>query len=285
MTIALSLASLGHFMEHPLHRARLIQWLDRAPRYVDGFEIHVGSIDELLIWALSLRGGAEALPGALNSLPQRNIAAILQSSFLSIHLPSPPAPEGRERTALAYSMDLLHATLGIQDFTIHPNGTSPTLWNKIMGDVSSPAYLSIENMDPRKESHQTLQEISALLDATPRLRHTFDVCHWMELGNASDDPSLLEFLHRYRDQISKIHFSVPQSSSGLYDMGESTSHCLSIAGGPAIRDGFFTALDPSIPFIVEGYIPVLAALPLLERETRFLRSVKNAWASRNTKAA
>jgi hypothetical protein len=140
---------------------------------------------------LSALSGAE-LPGLLNYL---GTAPRLPFVFISLHAPSKGA--GDESA-------LVDALSGIPSWVdavvVHPDTiTEPALY-RALG-----RRLTLENMDTRKPSGHTADDLAALIVELPEARLCLDVAHAKDV-----DPTLQvaeELLTRFSSRLSHVHIS------------------------------------------------------------------------------
>lgn len=234
---------------------------------IDGVELGA-DFSELGDWTRQLtRRKHPTLPGRLSLLSPTLQERILRLRHNTLHL----APLDQLRPSrcgwLIDRLQRVAETTGITEFTVHPDGVSEDVWRQLVENLPPPLSLSVENMDPRKKGFQSLEEMARLLDTYPSLQMTFDICHWMETGRAVDDRNLLQFLAKYGERISKLHFSVPRSQSEVYaDLEEgTTTHFLSIGSGIWLPRAFFDALPSKIKWVAAGLVP-LNGIRLLKSE-------------------
>ncbi len=83
-----------------------------------------------------------------------------------------------------------------QHFTLHPDATN---FKHITKDIEK--YISFENMDTRKKSHQTPKEMITLFKQFPKAWFTFDINHAEENNIDYSEFDKVQF-------PNKIHFSV-----------------------------------------------------------------------------
>lgn len=80
-------------------------------------------------------------------------------------------------------------------FVVHPDAT-----NLEDIDTEIEEYLSFENMDPRKSSYQTIEEMRILFTRFPRAKFTFDINHATENNLPRNGFQILQ-------KPAQIHFS------------------------------------------------------------------------------
>lgn len=235
----------------------------------NGFEIAV-NFDELSEWTRELENGDKTLPRSLWSLGTEMSKQILELPYNSVHLEQlGNLVEGEEQN-VAYLLGIISSQLGIFDFTVHPDNFSELRWKKLLGALPVGVRLSVENMDPRKSSHQTIPELQDLLSNHEKLDVAFDICHWLENGFSADSHCLIEFFQTRADRISKLHFSTPDTDAICYQpyIGI-TKHFLYAESSVLLPDSFFETVPTNTSWIIEGLIPC-GDLSGLKAELRFL---------------
>ena len=99
-------------------------------------------------------------------------------------------------------------------FTLHPDSTDFNYLTKYIEK-----YISFENMDIRKVSHKTPEEMVKLFSDFPESGFTFDINHAEENKIAYNDFNIVKF-------PNKIHFSVVNKNYYLNNSEIETSHAL-----------------------------------------------------------
>jgi hypothetical protein len=195
-----------------------------------------------------------------------------------VHL---PGLSGEKSNAVAALINSVYESTGIQRFVVHPDEAGPTKLLAIAADLRPEVSISIENMDPRKNSFRSLEEVSALLNLHERFSVTLDICHWIENGNSSESEDLLQFLSLYNERVTGIHFSVPSSGDSVYRLHPEieTTHYLASGSNVNISDSFFGAIPLYAAVVIEGVIPQ-RGLHLLERDISLLLSYEATESSR-----
>ncbi|MCI5065999.1 sugar phosphate isomerase/epimerase [bacterium] len=238
---------------------------------IAGVEIYYPYEELETLLASTSSDGAPALPAALSFLPAEITQEIFRLSHNSIHLAALyNLPREKDRW-MARTLNEISAHLNICEFTIHPDDTLTERWKGILEELRPEISLSVENMDKNKNNFQSLEEFEALFDEVPNLKMTFDICHWLELGHSESSSELLSFLERHSSRISKVHFSVPSTTSPNYGEGElaECSHFLAHDSGHSISPSFFGAFSKDSYWVLEGLIPLNTPSSLLD-EMRYL---------------
>ena len=254
------LVSIGDFwqwFEDDISRNQLDNALRRlfySPVAPDGFEIGL-PVESLHEWAEKLRAGKIALPRRYDFLSPEVKARVLESSLNTIHLPRilDLVPYADRRFTDSLRIIAEHA--GITEATVHPDEMADSDLERVLEVMPSGFVLSIENMDKRKANFQSLNELGALLDKYPECACTFDVCHWVELGHKALAPELMDFLTRYAEQLSKIHYSAPSSKADFYRKTDVDGcHFLGAHSGWELEE-FILQIKQPIPYVIEGTVP------------------------------
>lgn len=133
-------------------------------------------------------------------------------AYVSIHAPS-------KLGSLAESevVELLHATPREMPIIVHPELVqTPELWAGFGG------RLCLENMDNRKSSGRTVEEMRALFELFPEARFCLDIGHARQI-----DPTMagaIQMLRSFGDRLVQVHVSevgvrgehLPLSSLAMY---------------------------------------------------------------------
>ncbi len=238
---------------------------------VMGFELH-GTFPELLAWNDSLKRGECALPSPLVGFNRELRAKILTLSSNSVHLPN-LAQENS--TVVADFMNSVHEFTGVSRFVVHPNDTHVTQLVRIADLLHPNISISIENMDPRKESFRNLEEIESLLELHERFSITLDICHYVENGYSSESDELLKFISNHHHRIKGVHFSVPTSQSAVYKEHSKieTTHYLASDSQFFLSQSFFDAIPDHAAIVIEGVVPQ-NDISLLNREIALLHTLR-----------
>jgi sugar phosphate isomerase/epimerase len=134
-----------------------------------------------------------------------NSLDLSQFKYVSIHLPS-SIPEDSE-------MDLVRKLEGVTDqrilFVLHPDAVHEFSRWKVLGP-----RLLIENMDARKRTGRTLEELKTVLEALPQAGLCFDIAHAKQI-----DPTMTvaaRILSGLHDRIRQMHVSDVDSKGAHY---------------------------------------------------------------------
>jgi hypothetical protein len=272
-TISIATASF-YYWQHSLPGLRLLEevfWnlLTNEEARVAGFEIY-GSPQELFTWAALLKKGLPALPPPLVGFNKTLCKKILSLTANSVHLPNLEKQEVRH---ISKFMNIVFEATGISRFVLHPCDVECSFLLQLAESVHPNISISCENMDPRKRSFRTLQELEALLSMHERFSVTLDICHYIENGNSSDSEELLSFLSRYHKRVLGVHFSVPTSRNETYkkDPNIDTTHYLAWDSGCSLSTAFFDMIPDHSTIVVEGVIPYDTS-QMLRSEISFIRS-------------
>ena len=120
----------------------------------------------------------------------------LPFGFVSVHAPTKRWPWDEQH--LTATFDLLPSW--IDAVVVHPDVIQdPALYERFGPRIA------VENMDPRKRSGRTAQELAPIFEQLPNARLCFDVAH-----SAAIDPTLEDagqILDLFGDRISHVHVS------------------------------------------------------------------------------
>ncbi|MCB0319090.1 MAG: hypothetical protein KDD56_10060, partial [Bdellovibrionales bacterium] len=212
---------------------------------------------ELIIWAKELIKGNSFLPGKLSYIDKSSSKIILNSGSHTLHIPRLiDLPQGCERDIVT-ALKTVYEFTGINDFTAHPDELSQTRFSEIYNLLPDYLRISIENMDIRKKNFQSLDEIAFLFHKYKNLSFTFDICHWLELGEKLDSLKLNIFLRKFADRLKKVHFSVPKSSWGVLSEHPEiiTTHHLTCFSENNLSIQFLNTITDDLTWVIEGVIP------------------------------
>jgi hypothetical protein len=239
---------------------------------IAGLEFH-GTSAELSSWVASLKKKGTALPSPLDGFSSELRARILALPGNSVHFPSVLHEKPADAAEL---MNAVYDFTGIRRFVVHPDDSEISTLVATAELLSPAVTISLENMDPRKRSFRTLEEIAALLRLHERFSTTLDICHWVEHGHSSESSTLLEFMLQNHSRLTGIHFSVPNSRSVEYRKHPEivTTHYLASDSGFPLSDRFFEAIPAHATIVIEGVIPPRGTY-LLKREISLLLSHGN----------
>jgi hypothetical protein len=243
---------------------------------IAGLEISV-SFEDLSAWVDRLQAGRKALPPPLGGFRSDLVAEILNAPANTVHIPSLQEVKADGEKWFCEDLVTLYERTGIRSVTTHPDGVTPKQWEYVCAQLPAEIDLGVENMDPRKKSHQALEEVGELLRLYPRLSLVFDTAHWIENKKGLLDSELRTFFTRFSGQFKKLHFSVPTSKSEHYaEMPQGvTPHYLAKESGVEIPTRFFDLLPEALTVVIEGTIPPYAGVQpnvLLQEEIAYLRS-------------
>ncbi len=187
---------------------------------VVGLELFVGW-HEIGTWLDNLQI-ARCLPPRSSKLPKALQERILNLPSNYIHLP--PLKQlavGREKWFAGIIAQVQEFT-GISEFTIHPDQTSVGAWKRLLALIPEGITISFENLDHNSSDFQTIQEITSLLRAEPRLAWTLDTSHWTSTGRSLNSQEMEELV--MRTPPSKIHYSASSSTRSTMSAAEVGSH-------------------------------------------------------------
>lgn len=172
--------------------------------------------------------------------------------YVSIH-----APSRLERLTEADVVEVLNDLP--RRFRQAPIVTHPdvirdaSVWNRLG------SRLCIENMDKRKATGRTADELAEIFERSPDAKFCFDAGHARQI-----DPTMFEahrMLSRFGDRLRQVHFSFVNTASGHEPLNFESLHSLR-----KIVD----LLPPDVPIILET--PVTSE-SRLRREIDLLKSV------------
>jgi len=199
---------------------------------------------------LDLVRGAELKAVELSALRERELEPFLRSlatldlsgfEFVSVHAPSRFA--GYETEALAAER-LLEVLPDDWPVVLHPDASRDlSLWSRF-GE-----RLLVENMDKRKRTGRSAEELSDVFDRLPQARLCFDIAHARQV-----DPSMLEawrILDRFGGRVGQVHIS---------ELNTASSHCR--ISNAAIRAFGQVArlIPPQTPIILESLMTAVENL-------------------------
>lgn len=98
---------------------------------------------------------------------------------------------------------------------------------------------SFENMDFRKESGQTLNDIKSILDQNEQFGFVLDIAHAIDLGEEATNELL-----QLRNRITEVHFSILNRGTGRHEL-------VSNENTPQI---FEYLSDINAPLVLEGAV-------------------------------
>ncbi|MEK6703791.1 MAG: hypothetical protein AABZ53_16145 [Planctomycetota bacterium] len=140
-----------------------------------------------------------ALQGALSSLD------LDQYSYRAVHAPT-DAPNERELVTRLKEI----ADLGF-NVVVHPDTIREfPLWDRLNGK------LCIENMDSRKSTGRTAEELGSIFARLPQAKLCFDVAHARQV-----DPTMTEavrILLTFADRLAEVHLSEVNSKGKHFAM-------------------------------------------------------------------
>jgi hypothetical protein len=139
---------------------------------------------------LSALSGSE-LPGLLRYL---QASPALPFRYVSVHA---PAKSFSERTALG---QLLKLPLMVRTIVAHPDTLSEPQAFTELG-----TRLVLENMDARKPTGRTADELQHFFDLLPEAGFCFDVAHAWSIDPTMDLAH--ELLNRFRSRLRQVHVS------------------------------------------------------------------------------
>jgi len=195
----------------------------------------------------------QELPRLMEALPTLELSAF---DYISIHSPS-----RLSELSEADAVNLLHGALRKKiPVVVHPDTiTDPGRWSDF-----GPLLL-IENLDKRKNTSRTTEELSRVFEQFPDAGFCLDVAHARQV-----DPTMGEaaqMLRSYGSKLRQIH------ASGLNS--NSTHSLLSAAASFAFSE-ISHLIPPDVPIILESPVSERA----IDNELAFARAAFSPWLQR-----
>lgn len=260
--------------------------LSCGPARVSGYEAGL-CWEELECFVEALEEGFYGLPASCCRLTpgaQRHIRSLPSLSF---HLADAKNLGFDHERWAAHLLGRLHRVLRNARFVIHPDETTFGTFSRLTSEIVEPWVVTIENMCPRKISHVSLPEISALLRSEPKLGLTFDVCHWIEAGGDYSGTELRDFFTEFGSRTRALHVSVPTSCFSGYSGYDGLAHHLCVRSGLSIEpllSNLLGFLPHDVSLVIEGYVPPLDEV-ILSEEIEYLGRWRDGAVPMRRKAA
>lgn len=182
------------------------------------------------------------LPALLSALPNLIDGLRARYAYVSFH-----APTNFESESLIVSQLRAVAELGI-NIIVHPDTiASPRTWRELG------ARLCIENMDSRKPSGRTVEELRPFYDLMPDANLCFDIAHARQVDTTMVEA--MRIVEAFRDRLVQVHLSEINGLGKHFPM--------SFAAKRAFEQ--FAEVLRSVPVILEsvvsqgGIVPEIAA--------------------------
>lgn len=213
--------------------------------------------DHVESWIGALEKGGPCLPHRYGCLTPALQRKILRLPCNSVHLDDLKNLSDYSYEWLVAAIKLISNEIHCIEFTTHPDELSLAELGIVNELFQFDCTLSIENMDCRKSNCRELTEIANILEHCPNLSCTFDLCHWLENGRDVAEPELFDFMTKYRERISKIHFSVPASIAPDYLARPEieTFHFLGQESGNLNASKFLSDFEHFEKWVIEGIVP------------------------------
>jgi hypothetical protein len=212
--------------------------------------------------------GQDDVDYALSCLRGRDLPCIEFSALRWQELGAVASRTGEAVSAASYSYVSFHAPSGFSTdqepelvaflevslppdciVVIHPDAiTQPALWRRLG------ARIAPENMDRRKSTGRTAQELSTFFELLPEARFCFDVGHAQQW-----DPSMTEayrMLRDFHDRLVQVHVSDVSTDS----RHEQLSQTAIIA-----FNQIASMIAPTVPLIIESRVECGAIGQEIER--------------------
>lgn len=271
--ISLGLMSFHYWYESPQLRelldGKLLEMCNRGS--IQGVELGASHL-ELERWAARLRSDRHALPEPFSFSPGCR-RALLELPRNTLHLPDLSSIDPTDFCGFCERIRRIFEYTEIAEVTAHPSSCDLGHFEQLLEVWPSEVALSIENMDPRAANCQDIEELLKFLSASPAVKLTFDLCHWLELGRGLAGAALLRHTELLQRKLSKIHFSSPLRSEAYCDYPEiSTHHYLMAPTSTILPRDFLGALPLATLWVLEGVVPP-GRIDLLEREAELLRGL------------
>ena len=155
--------------------------------------------------------------------------------FISVHAPGKiPSADEREVVRLLRTF-----TERAWPVVLHPDAiTDFGLWNGLG------SLLLIENMDKRKRTGRTVEELEVLFRALPEARLCFDIAHARQVDGTMTEA--YRILKRFGGRLAEIHISEVTSGSGHDRISPAASRAFQKVA---------VFIPPEVPVILESRVP------------------------------
>ncbi|MFL5383570.1 MAG: hypothetical protein ACJ8GN_13715 [Longimicrobiaceae bacterium] len=105
------------------------------------------------------------------------------------------------------------------------------------------SLLLIENMDKRKRTGRTVEELEILFRSLPEARLCFDIAHARQVDGTMTEA--YRILKRFGDKLAEIHISEVTSNSGHYRISPAASRAFQKVAA---------FIPPEVPVILESRV-------------------------------
>ncbi|MCB0320456.1 MAG: hypothetical protein KDD60_05970, partial [Bdellovibrionales bacterium] len=156
--VAISTASFWLCFESlPLIR-QMEKWIERnldSSESIDGFEFSV-SHEALAQWANALTTRRDVLYGPYAGFSSSLIQKMLNCQSRTVHLPILTVQSPSHLRQITSQILSIYEHTGISEYLLHPDTIELQTWEYLTSKLPKELYLSVENMDCRKESFHSL---------------------------------------------------------------------------------------------------------------------------------
>ncbi|PAQ04482.1 hypothetical protein [Mesorhizobium temperatum] len=148
---------------------------------------------------------AAELPALLAALPVRLVELRHRYEYISFHAPT----NFNQENDLVDQLKII-ADMGL-NIVVHPDTIHDTSAWRSLG-----ARLCIENMDSRKPTGRTADELQHYFDQLPEARLCFDVAHARQVDSSMTEA--VRILQRFDDRLAQVHISEVNSKGRHFAM-------------------------------------------------------------------
>lgn len=174
---------------------------------------------------------AAELPALLAALPLRLSELQRRYKYISFHAPT----NFDDERGLVQQLKII-ADMGL-NIVVHPDTIHDFAAWRLLG-----ARLCIENMDSRKPTGRTADELAPYFHRLPEARLCFDVAHARQVDSSMTEA--VRILRRYAGRLAQVHISEVNSKGRHFTM----SFAAKLAYEP------FAAQLSQIPVIIEAMV-------------------------------
>ncbi|WP_434046066.1 MULTISPECIES: hypothetical protein [Sorangium] len=207
--------------------------------------------------ALAMLEGSSATAVELSALRISELRPLLRRlgsldlsryRYVSFHAPS--RFDAAEERAVADAMAEV-AALGwlvvLHPDTLHDLGA----WRQLGG------LLAIENMDKRKRTGRTVEELAAFFDALPEASFCFDIGHAHQVDRTMTEAHFLVKAHRAR--LKQLHVSEVNAGSRHDALSQSAAHAFQRVAAHVPGDAALILEAPASPADLERQMAIASA--------------------------
>lgn len=170
------------------------------------------------------------LPTLIKAIPALDLQ---QFEYTALHAPSTFTPE-QEREIVYLLLQVPNTfNLVLHPDTIHDPSNWTAFGNRLL----------LENMDRRKSTGRTVDELSRWFDALPSARFCLDLAHAQQVDTTMTEAYLL--IKAFGDRLCQVHISQLDSASHHYSLSMSSIRAFSEVAW---------LLPDKIPFIIESRV-------------------------------